>query len=195
MTEQFKSITETQCTNPPARYDDLTVLMLNCTLTRSPKVSHTEGLLHRADEVFKANGVASEILRPVDYEIPAGLEQDYTGEDGYERDDWPNIQAKIDACDILIIGTSVWLGEKSSVCNRVLEMHISAAALDGPQFIANPASESHLARMESRGRRLGNIFAYGYIVAHLASPSTTDRGSLLLARARFSYHLVIRVSK
>ena len=31
------------------------------------------------------------------------------------------MQAKVDACDILIIGTSVWLGEKSSACNRVLE--------------------------------------------------------------------------
>jgi len=39
----------------------------------------------------------------------------------WERDDWPQIQKEIDACDILIIGTSVWLGEKSSVCNRVLE--------------------------------------------------------------------------
>ena len=37
---------------------------------------------------------------PVDYTIPAGLELDYTGVDGYESDDWPQIQAKIDACNI-----------------------------------------------------------------------------------------------
>ncbi|MBO6657650.1 MAG: flavodoxin family protein [Pseudomonadales bacterium] len=121
MTDQLNSITDDQCQNPPAKYDDLSVLMLNCTLTRSPNLSHTEGLLKVAEGVFQANGVATEILRPVDCEIPAGLEQDYTGVDGYQRDDWPGIQAKIDACDILIIGTSVWLGEKSSVCNRVLE--------------------------------------------------------------------------
>ena len=121
MTEQLKNITAEHCVNPPAKYEDLSVLMLNCTLTRSPNLSHTEGLLTVAKNIFEANGVTTEIIRPVDYEIAAGLEQDYTGRDGYERDDWPQIQAKIDACDILIIGTSVWLGEKSSVCNRVLE--------------------------------------------------------------------------
>ncbi|MEM9173128.1 MAG: flavodoxin family protein [Pseudomonadota bacterium] len=121
MTEQLKNITEHQCQKPPAKYDDLSALMLNCTLTRSPNLSHTEGLLQIAEQIFQANGVKTEILRPVDFEIPAGLEQDYAGRDRYETDDWPSIQKKIDACDILIIGTSVWLGEKSSVCNRVLE--------------------------------------------------------------------------
>ena len=121
MTEQLNQITEHQCEKPPATYDDLSVLMLNCTLTRSPNLSHTEGLLKVAEQIYQANGVKTEILRPVDYEIPAGLGLDYAGIDNYERDDWPGIQAKIDACDILIIGTSVWLGEKSSVCNRVLE--------------------------------------------------------------------------
>ncbi|MEM7221069.1 MAG: NAD(P)H-dependent oxidoreductase [Pseudomonadota bacterium] len=121
MTNQLDTITEHQCSNAPASYSDLSALMLNCTLTRSPNLSHTEGLLRVAEGIFAANRVRTEILRPVDYEIPAGLEHDYTGRDGYARDDWPTIQAKIDACDILIIGTSVWLGEKSSVCNRVLE--------------------------------------------------------------------------
>ncbi|MEM8492418.1 MAG: flavodoxin family protein [Pseudomonadota bacterium] len=122
MTDQLKSITEKHCTNPPASYEDLKVLMLNCTLTRSPKLSHTAGLLQVAQSIFEANGVKTETLRPVDFEIPGGLEHhDYTGIDGYEKDDWPEIQKKIDACDILILGTSVWLGEKSSVCNRVLE--------------------------------------------------------------------------
>jgi len=121
MTDQLTKITDHQCTAPPARYDDLKVLFLNCTLTRSPNLSHTEGLIKVAERIFHANGVQTDYLRPVDYEIPAGLEMDYAGRDGYERDDWPEIQAKIDACDILILGTSVWLGEKSSVCNRVLE--------------------------------------------------------------------------
>ena len=121
MTDQLNSITSSQCENPPATYNDLSALMLNCTLTRSPNLSHTEGLLRVAEGVFNANGVETEIIRPVDFEIPAGLEQDYAGRDGYNLDHWPKIQAKIDACDILIVGTSVWLGEKSSVCNRVLE--------------------------------------------------------------------------
>jgi len=121
MTEQLEALLDQQCSDAPADYDDLSVLMLNCTLTRSPALSHTEGLLQVAERIFQANKVKTEIIRPVDYEGPAGLEQDYTGRDGYGQDDWPRIQRKIDDCDILIIGTSVWLGEKSSVCNRVLE--------------------------------------------------------------------------
>ncbi len=121
MTRQLQSITDSQCQNPPATYDDLSVLMLNCTLTRSPRLSHTEGLMKMAASIYEANGVKTEIIRPVDYEIAAGLEKDLSLTDEWQRDDWPRIQAKVDACDILIIGTSVWLGEKSSVCNRVLE--------------------------------------------------------------------------
>jgi multimeric flavodoxin WrbA len=121
LSEQLGKISTALCDSAPAKYDDLSALMLNCTLTRSPHLSHTEGLLRVAEGIFSANGVSTEILRPVDYEIPAGLEHDYAGRDGYDKNDWPGIQARIDACDILIIGTSVWLGEKSSVCNRVLE--------------------------------------------------------------------------
>jgi multimeric flavodoxin WrbA len=39
----------------------------------------------------------------------------------WDKDDWPKLQKEVDACDILVLCTSVWLGEKSSVCNRVLE--------------------------------------------------------------------------
>ena len=121
MTEQLQRISVEHRDAAPATYGDLSALLLNCTLTRSPNLSHTEGLMGIAKDILETNGVTVEYLRPVDYEIPAGLKHDYAGRDGYDRDDWPQIQAKIDACDILILGTSVWLGEKSSVCNRVLE--------------------------------------------------------------------------
>jgi len=121
MTDQLTKITEHQCTAAPATYDDLKVLFLNCTLSRTPQLSHTEGLIGVAERIFQANGVETEVLRPVDYEIPAGLGLDMSETDEWDRDEWPTIQAKIDACDILILGSSVWLGEKTSVCNRVLE--------------------------------------------------------------------------
>jgi len=121
MTEQLSKITAEQCDNPPASYDDLSVLFLNCTLSRSPIMSHTEGLMTIAKNIFEANGASTEMLRPVDYDIAAGLGMNMAETPEWERDEWPQIQAKVDACDILIIGTSVWLGEKSSVCNRVLE--------------------------------------------------------------------------
>ena len=121
MSEQLKSMTEKHCENPPAKYDDLKVLFLNCTLNRTPVQSHTEGLIKKAQMIFESVGASTKIIRPVDYDIPAGLGLDMSKTPEWEKDDWPMIQKEVDACDILILCTSVWLGEKSSVCNRTLE--------------------------------------------------------------------------
>lgn len=121
MSEQLTNITEQQCSNAPATYSDLKALFLNCTLNRTPVLSHTEGVINVAKTIFAANGVETKVIRPVDYEIPAGLGLDMSETPEWERDDWPQLQKEIDATDILVLCTSVWLGEKSSVCNRVLE--------------------------------------------------------------------------
>jgi multimeric flavodoxin WrbA len=42
-------------------------------------------------------------------------------EHGWERDEWPTIYERVMAADILILLTPIWLGEKSSVCTRVIE--------------------------------------------------------------------------
>lgn len=121
MSQQLKQITEHQCTHAPTKYDDLKALFLNCTLNRTPVLSHTEGVIKIAKTVFEANGVQTKVIRPVDYDIPAGLGLDMSKTPEWEKDDWPQIQKEVDATDILVLCTSVWLGEKSSVCNRVLE--------------------------------------------------------------------------
>ncbi len=117
----MQDITEKYCQTPPAKYDDLNVLFLNCTLNRTPVLSHTEGLIAIAKNIFEANGVSAKVIRTVDYTIPAGLGLDMSKTDEWDKDDWPQIQKEVDACDILILCTSVWLGEKSSVCNCTLE--------------------------------------------------------------------------
>ncbi|MEM8923887.1 MAG: flavodoxin family protein [Actinomycetota bacterium] len=122
MSEQLDAIIRHEAETAPASYDDLSALFLVCTLERSPRLSHTETLVKNvAQKVFEANGVKTKIIRPVDYEIAAGLGLDMAETPEWERDDWPQIQAQIDESDIVIICTSVWLGEKSSVTNRVLE--------------------------------------------------------------------------
>jgi multimeric flavodoxin WrbA len=42
-------------------------------------------------------------------------------EHGWDVDEWPPIQTKVMDADILVIGTPIWLGEKSSVCTQVIE--------------------------------------------------------------------------
>jgi len=101
-------------------FSDLSALFLNCTLKPSPELSHTEGLIAVSKAILETNGVAVEVIRPVDHQIPPGVYPDMT-ERGAARDDWPQIQAKVMAADILVIGSPIWLGDKSSVCTRVIE--------------------------------------------------------------------------
>lgn len=69
---------------------------------------------------METNGVAVQMLRPVDYELPPGVYPDMR-EHGFDRDDWPEICWKVMAANILVLGTPIWLGEESSVCRRVIE--------------------------------------------------------------------------
>ena len=54
-------------------FSDLTALFLNCTLKRSPELSHTEGLVNLSRAIMEQNGVSVEELRPVDYDIAYGV--------------------------------------------------------------------------------------------------------------------------
>lgn len=101
-------------------FSNLRALYLNCTLKPTPKMSHTEGLIEVSKLIMEANGVKTELLRPVDYDIAPGVYPDMT-EHGFETDEWPKIQQKVMDADILVIGSPIWLGEKSSVCSLVIE--------------------------------------------------------------------------
>ena len=101
-------------------FSDLKALFINCTLKRSPGRSHTQGLIDIASEIMDKNGVANETIRAVDHNIAYGVYGDMT-EHGWDQDDWPGIYKKVEAADILVITTPIWLGEKSSVCTKVIE--------------------------------------------------------------------------
>ncbi|HMP61632.1 MAG TPA: NAD(P)H-dependent oxidoreductase [Phenylobacterium sp.] len=103
-----------------ARYDDLRALYINCSLKPSGQGSNTQALMAVAIGVMQANGVSCETIRAVDFDIAPGVQPDMR-QAGFPQDAWPDIQAKVMAADILVIGTPIWLGDKSSVCTRVIE--------------------------------------------------------------------------
>lgn len=105
---------------PETDLSDLRALVVNCTLTPTPGTSNTDRLAQNAVAIMRANGVTVDELRAVDHVIPPGVQTDMT-EHGFDRDDWPAIQERVMAADILIIATPIWLGDKSSVCTRVVE--------------------------------------------------------------------------
>ena len=108
------------CESSKWDFTNLKALFLNCTLKRSPDLSHTEGLINISRAIMEKNGISVEVLRPVDNNIAFGVYPDMT-EHGWETDDWPKIYEKVKAANILIITSPIWLGEKSSVCTKVIE--------------------------------------------------------------------------
>ena len=114
------------CSTSRWDFSDLKALLINCTLKRSPELSHTEGLMQITLAIMKANDVTVELVRAVDHAIAPGVYPDMT-ERGWERDDWPAIYRKVKAAHILVIGSPIWLGEKSSVCSRVIERLYSSS--------------------------------------------------------------------
>lgn len=115
------------CNSSPYDFSGLKALFLNCTLKKSPEVSHTQGLIEISKAILEKNGVSVEVLRPVDFDIAVGVYPDMK-EHGWERDDWPSIYEKVKAADILVLTSPIWLGEKSSVCTHVIERLYSTSA-------------------------------------------------------------------
>ena len=93
---------EELCATSRWDFSDLRAVFVNCTLKRSPEVSHTQGLADRTIAIMERNGVAVEQIRAVDHEIPTGVYPDMT-EHGWERDEWPAIFDRVMAADILVL--------------------------------------------------------------------------------------------
>ncbi len=69
---------------------------------------------------MEKNGIVTKLLRPVDRNIAYGVWPEIK-EHGWDVDEWPKMLKRVLAADILVIGTSIWLGEKTSVLTKVVE--------------------------------------------------------------------------
>jgi len=101
-------------------FSGLRSLFVNCTLKPSPEVSNTQGLIDLSAAIMERNGVSVDQLRAVDHELAPGVYPDMR-EHGAERDDWPALYERVRAAQILVVCSPIWLGEKSSVCTRLIE--------------------------------------------------------------------------
>ena len=108
------------CAKSKWDFSDLKALFINCTLKPSPTLSHTQGLIEISKAILEKNGVSVEVVRAVDHDIAYGVWPDMT-KHGWKKDDWPVILEKVMAAEILVITSPIWLGEKSSVCTKVIE--------------------------------------------------------------------------
>ena len=127
---------ERLCDENRTDFSDLRALIVNCTLKKSPEGSHTDKLLGMVRTIMVRNDVRVEDVRAADHDIAPGVYPDMT-EYGWDTDDWPKIWQKVKAADIVILGTPIWLGQNSSVCQRVIERLYahSAQTNDKGQFV------------------------------------------------------------
>ena len=115
------------CNKSTWDFSDLRALLINCTLKKSPELSHTEGLINISKAIMEKNRIKVDVIRAVDHDIAYGVYPDMT-QHGWDKDDWPKIYEKVKAANILIIGSPIWLGEKSSVCTKVIERLYSTSS-------------------------------------------------------------------
>jgi len=102
-------------------FSDLRAVYVNCTLKKSPELSHTQGLMDKSIALMRARGVTVESIRLIDHDVATGVYADMR-EHGWSADAWPDeIWPRIDQADILVIGGPLWLGDNASVTRQLIE--------------------------------------------------------------------------
>jgi len=101
-------------------FSNLKAVYVNCTLKKTPEISHTASLMELSERIMTEEKVEIDIIRLVDFQVANGVYPDMT-EHNWDRDEWPVLFKRIIEADILIVGTPIWLGEKSSVAQKLIE--------------------------------------------------------------------------
>ncbi|HTI58174.1 flavodoxin family protein [Mucilaginibacter sp.] len=91
-------------------------LLINCTLKPSPAFSNTGALIDKAVKLLELRDIKTEVIRIVDYDVKPG-----NSSDEGKGDEWPKVLSKIKECNILIIGTPIWVGHLASTAQRIVE--------------------------------------------------------------------------
>lgn len=109
-------------------FSELNAVFFNGTLKKSPETSNTEGLLRASMNLMESLGVTTELIRLVDHEVASGVYPDMT-EQGWERDEWPELFKKVEAADIVVVCGPIWLGDNSSETKKLIERLYAMSAL------------------------------------------------------------------
>ena len=96
--------------------EPLTAVALVCTLTPSPEESSSQLMAEQIMDALGTHGVTGPVIRVVDHDVRPGVQLDMG-----DGDAWPRIRQQIIGADLLVISTPTWLGQPSSITQRVLE--------------------------------------------------------------------------
>jgi multimeric flavodoxin WrbA len=94
----------------------LTALALVCSLRPSSSPSSSQLLAEQILAELAEHDVDGSLVRVVDHDVRPGVDADMG-----DGDEWPAIRQRMLDADILVFSTPSWLGQHSSVAQRVLE--------------------------------------------------------------------------
>ncbi|HSW88202.1 MAG TPA: flavodoxin family protein, partial [Candidatus Saccharimonadales bacterium] len=109
-------------------FTGLKALFINCTLTKSPGMSHTDELIKISKKVMEKHGVKTELIRSIDHDIATGVWPDMRKK-GWKVDAWPAIYKKVLNADILVLCGPIWLGDNSSEMKKIIERLYACSGL------------------------------------------------------------------
>lgn len=116
-------------------FTGLKAIFFNGTLKPSPERSHTDLLINASAHIMQKNGVQTEIIRVIDYDISTGVYPDMR-EHGVQSDAWPDIYKRVEQADILVVCGPIWLGDNGSQTKKLIERLYACSGLlnDKGQF-------------------------------------------------------------
>jgi multimeric flavodoxin WrbA len=150
----------------------INALLLNCSLKSGEEQSNTAALMDEAVEIFKKEGIESEVTRLADYSISYGITPD-----AGDGDQWPEIFEKVKLADIVIVGTPLWLGEKSSIATLAIERLYGGSSLTnnkGQYLYYNKVGGAIVTGNEDGAKHASASILYGLAHIGFTIPPNSD---------------------
>ena len=142
--------------NSPA---PITALALVCTLNPSPAESSSDLIARQLLDDLAKHDVGGHTVRVVDHDVKPGVQLDMG-----DGDAWPQIRAQMIDADILIISTPTWMGQQSSVCQRVLERldaELSETGSNGQPLVAGKVGLAAVVGNEDGAHHISAVLFQG----------------------------------
>lgn len=173
------SSNETQLSSNHSNDDsDLRAVLVNTSLKKRSSQSHTQLLLNVVGNIMGKNGVDVEHVHLLDHDVPPGVYPDMS-EHGWEQDDWPSLWKKVEAAQILVVGTPLWLGEESSVCRILIERLYAMSAIlneHGQSIFYNKVGGSVITGNEDGAKHAAMTITYALSHLGFTIPPQADCG-------------------
>src|ERR1700749_646257 len=142
--------------NSPA---PITALALVCTLNPSPAESSSDLIARQLLDDLAKHDVGGHTVRVVDHDVKPGVQLDMG-----DGDAWPQLRAQMIDADILIISTPTWMGQQSSVCQRVLERldaELSETGSNGQPLVAGKVGLAAVVGNEDGAHHISAVLFQG----------------------------------